>query len=888
MKTAAMLAIIIITGSSVLLADTPQKGKNLYKYGNSAAALGRAGTGVASAGTDLFYLNPASISEAERLGLGLQYGSLPFPENYYNPEISIALPTSYGTAGFSYRHFHFPEAAQFKSGSMLSIGGAKEFTERVQLGMAVNMFYGSTDDGGIYYFGTTLGARYKITGPSSGTGFGFFDTSAGIALNAGLPLGKHYKLANFNHLTAGVESGFYKADDFTLGFFADVSAIDGYSSYPVKLGLEAEFHDKYIVRAGGTIPVRGAYEEYGDYTLGTGYKFDSEDFAGSVNYAFNYSRGGNIIHYVGATIEYGKLDRTPPKTEIKPDLKYISPNDSGIQDQVYFTTEVKDDSRIEGWKLQILDERRNVFREFSQTDRDMVDSFSFALFRERLFSRKESLVVPRSIMWDGTDDEGKIVPDGRYTYSFYAWDERGNISDRKEGTVVVDTTPPEVELTLADRFFAPTGDGNKDELVIRHKVKAEPEDEWHAGFMDDSGKIVKSYKWKGQNVPSRLVWDGQTDDGEEASEGLYKYFIESTDKAGNSASSILKNITLTRAEETADITVSHEYFSYVNDENLNLKPFLSKKEGIDFWRVIITDSRDRVVREFTGERDFPSDIKWDGLDEDGNRLKDGDYFLKLEVEFITGITSSSFKKPFVVDSTPPDISVSTSPDLFSPDGDGEDDVLTIKVNYSDRTPIKEWKITIFSSMGEPFKTFSGKGSIPEELLWDGRGDDTQLVESASEYFILVEAVDAAGNRGFSNRDKIDIDVLVVVTERGLLMRISNIHFDFDSAQLKEPSFKVLDRVYDILRRYERYKIEIEGHTDDIGPDEYNLKLSERRAESVKEYLIKKGIDPERLSAVGRGKTVPVYDVSKVTDKKEIYEMRRKNRRVEFILIRTDR
>ena len=886
MKKTAFFVLTIMVVFTAYLSAEPQHGRSLYQYGNSAASMGRAGTGVSSTGVELFHINPASIAAAERLGLGLQYGSLPLPNNYYNPEVALAVPTSYGTAGVSYRYFNFPDASGFTSGGILSVGGAKGFTERVELGMAVNIFYGSHDKGNLYYFGSTIGSRYRIPDQSSGEGFGLFNSSAGLALNFGLPLGTPAKEANFNTLTAGIASRFYRAENYDLGFYVDVSAIDAYSSFPVKIGLESEIENKYIIRAGAILPVKGSYD-YGDYTAGAGYRFGSEEYDGTLNYAINISRNGNLIHYVGATIEYGKLDRTPPETRITPDLKYISPNNSGVQDQVYFTTEVRDESRIEGWKLQIINDKGKVVREFSEIDRDIIESFTWQLFIERIFARKESLVVPKTIMWDGADDYGSTVSDGRYTYSFYAWDERGNISDRKEGTIIVDTVAPEVKLSIKDRFFAPTGDGHKDRLIIQQDIKSEPEDIWNAGFEDASGRVIKSYEWTGRTVPSRVVWDGLDDAGKEAPEGLYRYFIESTDKAGNRGAASFRDITLTRAPETADITVSEEYFSYVHGRDLVFRPYLSKKEGLEFWKVTVTDARENVVREFTGDSRLPNEIRWNGLDSEGRKLKDGVYYVKIDTEFITGIITSSFRKQVVIDSTPPKIRVSTSPDLFAPDNDGRNDILTIEIEYSEMTGIRDWEITIYDSIGEPFKTFTGKNEIPKMLLWDGRGDDKELVESASEYFIKVEAVDLAGNRGVSNRDKIDIDILVIVTERGLLMRISNIHFDFDSAQLKEPSFKVLDRVYEILTKYRRYKVEIEGHTDDIGPEDYNLRLSERRANSVKEYLIRKGIEPERLSSVGRGKTVPVYDVTKETDKSKIYEMRRKNRRVEFILIRSE-
>ena len=76
--------------------------------------------------------------------------------------------------------------------------------------------------------------------------------------------------------------------------------------------------------------------------------------------------------------------------------------------------------------------------------------------------------------------------------------------------------------------------------------------------------------------------------------------------------------------------------------------------------------------------------------------------------------------------------------------------------------------------------------MPEEILWDGLGDNLDIVESAADYTIVLEASDVAGNAGRSAPDRLEVDVLVLVTERGLKIRISNIEFPFGSTRDKIP------------------------------------------------------------------------------------------------------
>lgn len=105
-----------------------------------------------------------------------------------------------------------------------------------------------------------------------------------------------------------------------------------------------------------------------------------------------------------------------------------------------------------------------------------------------------------------------------------------------------------------------------------------------------------------------------------------------------------------------------------------------------------------------------------------------------------------------------------------------------------------------------------------------------------------------------------------------------IFFEFDRAVIRPVSFPILDTVAQVLRDYPDINVEIQGHTDSQGNDDYNMRLSQSRAESVREYLINKGIDSRRLTARGYGETRPI-------DSNRTSAGRANNRRVEFI--RTD-
>lgn len=120
-------------------------------------------------------------------------------------------------------------------------------------------------------------------------------------------------------------------------------------------------------------------------------------------------------------------------------------------------------------------------------------------------------------------------------------------------------------------------------------------------------------------------------------------------------------------------------------------------------------------------------------------------------------------------------------------------------------------------------------------------------------------------------------------KKGERIILRNIFFEFDKANLLPESIMELDRLVELLKAYPSLKIEIGGHTDSKGNDEYNQKLSQARAEAVVDYLINKGIDKSRLKAVGYGETMPIAPNTH-PDGSDNPEGRQLNRRTEFKIL----
>ncbi len=166
--------------------------------------------------------------------------------------------------------------------------------------------------------------------------------------------------------------------------------------------------------------------------------------------------------------------------------------------------------------------------------------------------------------------------------------------------------------------------------------------------------------------------------------------------------------------------------------------------------------------------------------------------------------------------------------------------------------------------------------------------------STGDYNIILQAGKKYGFRAekdkfYAVNDMLDLtnlteykeirkDLFLVPIEVGQSIRLNNVFFDFNKADLKPESFSELDRLAQFLKLNPTMEIELGGHTDNVGTDEYNNKLSQQRTESVLNYLVSKGTDKTKLKARGYGKSKPIAG-------NDTEEGKSTNRRVEFTIIK---
>jgi outer membrane protein OmpA-like peptidoglycan-associated protein len=168
---------------------------------------------------------------------------------------------------------------------------------------------------------------------------------------------------------------------------------------------------------------------------------------------------------------------------------------------------------------------------------------------------------------------------------------------------------------------------------------------------------------------------------------------------------------------------------------------------------------------------------------------------------------------------------------------------------------------------------------------DGFQDDDGCPDPDNDKDGIVDGKDQCPNEAEVVNNYQDEDgcpdkgqTFVVVKEQSIDI-LDKVLFETGSDKILKKSYGLLDQVAQTLKNHaEIGKVRVEGHTDDVGGPDYNLKLSQRRAESVRAYLIMKGVDAARLTAVGYGETKPIAPNSSKRGK----EM---NRRVAFSILR---
>jgi len=311
-------------------------------------------------------------------------------------------------------------------------------------------------------------------------------------------------------------------------------------------------------------------------------------------------------------------------------------------------------------------------------------------------------------------------------------------------------------------------------------------------------------------------------------------------------------------------------------------------EKVEKWKFQIKDKDGAIILRKSGEI-LPISVTWDGSDQKGKLVPDGLYACQIETKEWGRLPARSEWTPTLVDNTPPtaEIIITTGP--FSPNGDGIDDKVTLQLSAQDANEIRSWRVEIYNKEGKLAKTFKAEESLPQSIVWDGKDDYYKAIVPAGEYRAKLVVYDIAGNSGTSPSKRLNVEIplpklgegiKVEEEERGLKITFSvKVLFGIGKAVLRKDGYATVEQAIKVLQAYPLNKVSIEGHTDSVGSNAQNQKLSQMRAKAVYDYLVEAGkIDPGRLSVKGWGEDRPIASNRTVSG-------RDLNRRVEIIVLK---
>ncbi len=447
--------------------------------------------------------------------------------------------------------------------------------------------------------------------------------------------------------------------------------------------------------------------------------------------------------------------------------RYFSPNLDGVKDKLSIPLNIKDDGYLVKWKLILSKKEGEVFtpiRTFESVNALEIQNLNVLKFLNRIFQKKEKIVIPSTVEWDGLQENwsGSNVTytkavDGEYYFKILAIDESGNEASSPQVLVVLDTVTPESQLVLEDNIFSPNGDGRKDTLSLKLKVKnVTTYDEVAFEVLTSSRERKAVWKYTSTaftNESLEIRWDGKDQTGKDLPEGNYLVRTEAADLAGNRQSSATTPIKLVRTFETLLVKSSTKVFSPNNDGNqdtLLLSQILSSRTGLLAWRTSILQvngDRTNLMREYSGKKDWSEVLSLDGKNTLGKQIPDGKYFLLVEALFDSGNDLFSDRLDFEIDTKAPEIALTTEYNNFVPLASSEGRK-TFKIGQQLKgQPTDLYRAELIDENSNVILSTNYGSNVPNAFEWDGKNNSSEMV--AGKYRYVLIGRDLVGNQARS-------------------------------------------------------------------------------------------------------------------------------------------
>jgi outer membrane protein OmpA-like peptidoglycan-associated protein len=274
---------------------------------------------------------------------------------------------------------------------------------------------------------------------------------------------------------------------------------------------------------------------------------------------------------------------------------------------------------------------------------------------------------------------------------------------------------------------------------------------------------------------------------------------------------------------------------------------------IQRWTLSITrEGAPKPVRILSG-RKLPARLVWDGFNSKGTRVPDGGYRLDLSLLTLGGSTLAAQTR-LDVDTRRPDLDLGAEPRVF--DAKGDVGAVTFSLAQSAEAGIPaRWSLSIETLTGKKLKNFTGKGSPPQQVVWNGVDEAGRPVEGGALYY--ADFVVAMESGALARQPRVALASKLDEPKQPFKLTLQSVHFDEGEESVSLEEYTGLKQTASDLKKYASdYVVLVNGYAGlgeagKAGLGE--IELSFLRAKAVRDFLVEaEGMAPEKVKAVGNG------------------------------------
>lgn len=410
------------------------------------------------------------------------------------------------------------------------------------------------------------------------------------------------------------------------------------------------------------------------------------------------------------------IDVSSPVATVKSGSSIFSPNGDGLKDDITFYQE---SSTEINWTGLIKSEEGKIIDEYQWLS-----------------------AADPTVSWNGTLSNGRLAPDGIYTYQLISIDRAGNAGQSDIVSFTLNTEETPVILTTDMQYFSPNDDSIQDNISIIPELKIkEGIASYSLDILDEESIIVRNFSG-GAKIPESFLWNGLRSDGRLAVDGRYKSNLTILYKKGDNPTSVSPDFIIDT--DYPEVSISSDFLLFSPDSDgkkdiINISQSTSYEE---LWQAEISSEKGLVVNTFFW-KGTAENLNWNGRDDEGNILPDGKYYYTIFSKDKAGNRTSKQLIDIELDTSPTSIFLTVNDKYLSPTGNGLFEDLVFSTIVNNKSRLKSWSLKMVHENGTIVKDFKGNSGIPKTITWNGLNEDGKIIEG--KYSALFSVVYEKGN-----------------------------------------------------------------------------------------------------------------------------------------------